>query len=118
HLALQVPDLSLLLDVAVADARGAGGEHPPAIDTARRLWQEMNAWPCLPKPLLKGPDLMALGLTPGPQLGKALALAHELQLVGACHDRKRLMAELRRRLPELSLRGDRVYGPRSRSPNG
>ena len=118
HLALQVPDLSLLLDVAVADARGAGGEHPPAIDTARRLWQEMDAWPCLPKPLLKGPDLMALGLTPGPQLGRALALAHELQLVSACRDRKRLMAELRRRLPELSLRGDRVYGPRSRSPNG
>ena len=118
RLALQVPDRPLLLDVALADARGAGTEYPPAIDVTRKIWQEMNIWTGLPDPLLKGADLMALGFAPGPRLGKALALAHELQVTGGYHDRKPLMAALRRRLPELSLRGDRVYEPPSRFPTG
>ena len=109
RLALQVPDRPLLLDIALADARGAGIEHPPAIDVARKVWQEMNIWTGLPDPLLKGSDLIALGFMPGPRLGKALALARELQATGGYHDRESLMAALHRRLPELSLRDDRAY---------
>ena len=116
RLALQVPDRPLLLDVALADARGAGTEYPPAIDATRKIWQEMNLWSGLPDPLLKGSDLMAQGFTPGPQLGKALALAHELQVSGGYHDRESLTVALHRRLSELSLRDDRVYSLPSRSP--
>ncbi|WP_409409697.1 CCA tRNA nucleotidyltransferase [Acidithiobacillus ferriphilus] len=116
RLALQVPDRPLLLDVALADARGAGTEYPPAIDATRKIWQEMNLWSGLPDPLLNGSDLMAQGLTPGPQLGKALALAHELQVSGGYHDRESLTVALHRRLSELSLRDDRVYSLPSRFP--
>ncbi|MHB8115109.1 MAG: HD domain-containing protein [Acidithiobacillus ferrivorans] len=116
RLALQVPDRPLLLDVALANARGAGTEHPPAIDVTRKLWQEMKLWSGLPDPLLKGSDLMAQGFTPGPQLGKALALAHELQVSGDYHDRESLTVALHRRLSELSLRDDRVYSLPSRFP--
>ncbi len=116
RLALQVPDRPLLLDVALADARGAGTEYPPAIDATRKIWQEMNLWSGLPDPLLNGSDLMAQGFTPGPQLGKALALAHELQVSGGYHDRESLTVALHRRLSELSLRDDRVYSLPSRFP--
>ncbi len=41
--------------------------------------------PLIPKPLINGHDLMALGLTPGPKLGELLTAIQNLQLEGALH---------------------------------
>ena len=39
-----------------------------------------------PEPLLKGRDLLALGLAPGPRVGRILQAVYEMQLDGARHD--------------------------------
>jgi hypothetical protein len=36
-----------------------------------------------PEPLLKGRDLLALGMAPGPQIGRVLQAVYEMQLDGA-----------------------------------
>lgn len=41
--------------------------------------------PLIPKPLINGHDLMALGLTPGPKLGELLTTIQNLQLEGVLH---------------------------------
>ena len=89
---------------------------PPALAHTRKVWQEMDLWSNLPEPLLKGPDLMAAGMVPGPALGKALALAHEMQLTMGIKDRPRLLAALRQRLPEINPRDGRACSPPPHSP--
>ena len=116
RLALRLPDRPLLLDVALADARGAGTEQPPALAHTRKVWQEMDLWSSLPEPLLKGSDLMASGMVPGPTLGKALALAHEIQVTMGIKDRPQLLAALRQRLPEINPRDGRACSPPPHSP--
>lgn len=51
-----------------------------------------------PKPLLTGHDLLALGLTPGPQVGRILAEVEELQLEERLQSREEALAYARRRL--------------------
>lgn len=99
RLALRVPDRSLLLDLALADAQGAGAEGmPPALHKAREIWSALGVLDALPAPWLRGEDLMALGIPPGPLLGKALQLALELQISGAYADGDAILAVLQRRL--------------------
>lgn len=65
----QVLDASLLRLVCMADGEG------------RR--EDLEAWFRVEspvEPLLRGRDLLALGLKPGPELGRLLRKAYELQL--------------------------------------
>jgi putative nucleotidyltransferase with HDIG domain len=55
-----------------------------------------------PAPLLTGHDLLALGLTPGPQVGRILREAEEAQLEERLRSREEALAFARRRVAELT----------------
>lgn len=105
RLALQVPDRSLLLDLALADARGAGHLEVPAIASTREIWQQLGLWETLPDALLRGEDLVALGVAPGPRLGQILRSAYQKQVLEHHHDRRTLLKAMRGLFPELNPPG-------------
>jgi hypothetical protein len=79
----QKVDLELLARLARADCNGRGGGFDcSAMDwfqeKARALGVEHRA----PEPLLRGRDLLALGLSPGPRVGEVLKQIYERQLDG------------------------------------
>ncbi len=79
----QKVDLELLARIAKADCTGRTGEFNCEamdwfLDRARALGVEHEA----PKPLLLGRHLLALGMTPGPQVGRILKQIYEKQLDG------------------------------------
>ncbi|HYU17014.1 MAG TPA: HD domain-containing protein [Candidatus Acidoferrum sp.] len=96
------PDLLLL---ALADAAAVRGESPWAVwrgaggAILRELLAghaEESAAAAAP-PLLSGDDVMAaLGLRPGPEVGRLLALVREAQDLGAVVDREQALDLLRR----------------------
>jgi len=54
--------------------------------------------PVIPPPLLSGRDVLALGLAPGPEVGRILAEAQECQLNGQFSEREPALAWLRARI--------------------
>ncbi|MFA7495165.1 MAG: CCA tRNA nucleotidyltransferase [Acidithiobacillus sp.] len=107
-LALRLPDRRLLLDLALADARGAGQRNPPAIAHTQDTWEAMGLWNVMPKPLIRGEDLIALGIQPGPNLGRILAQAYEKQVIGNYREAAALLRALRPQLIALSRPNDRA----------
>ncbi len=80
----QKVDLELLAIVAKADCEGRGGGFDCSamdrfLDRARALGVEHAP----PAPLVKGRDLLALGVAPGPALGDVLRYVYERQLDGS-----------------------------------
>jgi tRNA nucleotidyltransferase (CCA-adding enzyme) len=80
----QKVDLELLARIAKADCTGRTGEFDCSamdwfLDRARALGVEHRA----PEPLLLGRHVLALGLAPGPEVGRVLAAVYERQLDGA-----------------------------------
>jgi poly(A) polymerase len=57
--------------------------------------------PLIPKPLINGRDLMALGFSAGPKLGELLTAAQNLQLEGQIQTREEALAWLQ--TPEAKL---------------
>ncbi|WP_414040331.1 CCA tRNA nucleotidyltransferase [Acidithiobacillus sp. M4-SHS-6] len=102
RLALRVPDRRLLLDLALADARGAGHSDVPAIDSARQIWQKLGLWETLPSALLRGEDLLTLGIPPGPRLGKILRAAYQKQVLENHQDRLTLVKAMHGIFPEIN----------------
>jgi poly(A) polymerase len=49
-----------------------------------------------PEPLVRGRDLIALGLTPGPIFGQILAQVEEAQLGGELHNHEEAIAWIRK----------------------
>ncbi len=87
-------DLPLLLLLAQADTEAAGGR-----DFARRrremktireklleIYSQERA--SFIRPLVNGKDLLALGLAPGPAIGRIIRTIHQLQIDGECRDRE------------------------------
>src|SRR5207247_1668794 len=68
-----------------------------------------------PKPLVNGHDLLALGFTPGPLVGKVLAEVEELQLEERLQSREAALAYARSRRSEAAP-GDAPSG--SNAPAG
>lgn len=64
-------------------------------------WREEKALPPKPEPLLRGADLLALGLRPGPLLGRILAAVEDARLEGLVEDRESAL-ELAQRLAGTS----------------
>lgn len=94
RLALAAPDRALLLALAQADAEGAGEKgETPAVAKARAMWGRLAERP--PQPWVRGDDLLAMGFSPGPELGRRLREALEMQLGGDYPDRESLLAALR-----------------------
>jgi tRNA nucleotidyltransferase (CCA-adding enzyme) len=77
------PDL--LYRVARADCLGRrpGAFDPVAMDWFRQRVQELDVAVRPPEPILKGRDVIALGVTAGPEVGRVLRAVYERQLDGA-----------------------------------
>jgi len=54
--------------------------------------------PVLPEPWLTGHDILAMGVPKGPEVGRWLRRAYELQLEGAASDRESLLALIRKEI--------------------
>jgi tRNA nucleotidyltransferase (CCA-adding enzyme) len=85
-------EADLLYRVARADCLGRGGRPSPAAmewfrDRVRALAVEQRG----PEPLLKGRDVLELGLVPGPRVGRVLAEVFEAQLDGAVASREQAL---------------------------
>ncbi len=94
------PDL--LYRVAKADCLGRrpGRFEPVAMDWFRERARQLDVAERPPAPILRGRDLLALGLQPGPELGRVLRAVYERQLDGAVTTLEEARAEARRLLAE------------------
>ena len=96
-------DLELLVRFARADCHGRSGAFDCSamdwfLDRARTLGVEHEA----PAPILKGRHLLALGLTPGPQMGVVLRAVYERQLDGAVETLDDALDQARRQIAGVS----------------
>lgn len=86
-------EADLLYRVARADCLGRTGNFPPVamewfIEEVRKLSVERSG----PPPLLMGRDLLALGMKPGPEVGRVLAEIYEMQLDSKVQTRDEALA--------------------------
>ena len=90
----------LLHRVASADCLGRTPGHfsTEPMDWFLRRAQDLDVAHRPPEPILKGRDLLALGLTPGPEIGRVLRAVYERQLDGAVTNMDEARAEARRML--------------------
>jgi poly(A) polymerase len=65
-------------------------------DFLLRKREEFANEPIIPPPLVRGDDLIALGLKPGPKFGEILEAVETRQLEGALHDREEALAWVKR----------------------
>jgi len=87
----------LLYKVARADCLGRTGDFPPLamewfLDRVRQL--DVARKP--PAPLLRGRDVVALGVPPGPEVGRIVRAVYERQLDGAVGTLEEAVEEARR----------------------
>ena len=76
-------DLELLARLAQADCRGRSGDFDcSAMDWFLARARGLGVEHAAPAPLLLGRHLLALGLAPGPRIGRILAQVYERQLDG------------------------------------
>jgi poly(A) polymerase len=61
--------------------------------------EEFSSEPLIPKPLINGRDLMAIGWQPGPQLGQILTKVQDAQLEGVITTREEALEWLRAYAP-------------------
>ena len=94
----------LLHRVARADClgRSPGQFSTEPMDWFLRRAQELDVARRPPEPILKGRDLLALGLSPGPEIGRVLKAVYERQLDGAVTNLAEACAEARRVLGWLA----------------
>jgi tRNA nucleotidyltransferase (CCA-adding enzyme) len=90
------PDL--LYRVAKADCLGRrpGAFEPVAMEWFRARVLELDVAQRPPEPILKGRDVIALGVAPGPEVGRVLRAVYERQLDGAVRTLEEGQAEARR----------------------
>jgi poly(A) polymerase len=65
-------------------------------DFLRRKREEFANEPIIPPPLVRGDDLLALGLKPGPKIGEILEAVETRQLEGALGDREEALEWVKR----------------------
>jgi tRNA nucleotidyltransferase (CCA-adding enzyme) len=92
------PDL--LYRVARADCLGRrpGAFEPVAMEWFRERVRQLDVAVRPPEPILKGRDLLALGMAPGPAIGRVLSAVYEKQLDGAVTTLEEARREARRLL--------------------
>ena len=93
----------LLYHVARADCLGRTGEFPPvAMSWFLEKVQQLDVAEKPPEPLLRGRDLLALGLSPGPEVGRLVKAVYERQLDGAVTTHEQAVEEARRLLSDAT----------------
>jgi poly(A) polymerase len=65
----------------------------------QRKQEEFANEPIIPPPLVRGDDLIALGMKPGPHFGEILEAVETQQLEGALRDREEALAWVRKEYP-------------------
>jgi tRNA nucleotidyltransferase (CCA-adding enzyme) len=89
----------LLYHVARADCMGRTGDFPPvAMAWFRGRVRDLNVAERPPEPLLRGRDVLALGVSPGPEVGRIVKAVYERQLDGALVTHDDAVIEARRLL--------------------
>jgi len=90
----------LLYRVARADClgRAPGLFEPVAMEWFREKIRQLDVAERPPEPLLKGRDLLALGLSPGPRIGEVLRVVYERQMDGAVTTTDEALLEAKRML--------------------
>jgi tRNA nucleotidyltransferase (CCA-adding enzyme) len=93
-------EADLLYRVARADCLGRrpGRFEPVAMEWFKERVHALDVALRPPEPLLKGRDLLALGLAPGPEIGRVLHAVYELQLDGAVTNLDEAREQARRML--------------------
>jgi tRNA nucleotidyltransferase (CCA-adding enzyme) len=92
----------LLYKVARADCLGRTGDFPPvAMEWFLERVRQLDVARQPPAPLLRGRDVLALGLPPGPEVGRIVRAVYERQLDGAVTTAEEAREEARR-LVEVS----------------
>jgi len=99
------PDL--LYRVAKADCLGRrpGSFEPVAMEWFRDRVRELDVALRPPPPLLKGRDVLALGVVPGPEVGRVLRAVYEKQLDGAVRTLDEAREEARRLVADIPAEG-------------
>jgi tRNA nucleotidyltransferase (CCA-adding enzyme) len=91
----------LLYHVARADCLGRTGDFPPvAMEWFLARVRELNVAERPPEPLLRGRDVLELGLPPGPEVGRIVKAVYERQLDGAVTTHEQAVSEAQRLLNE------------------
>ncbi len=94
------PDFDLHLALHRADCVGSHNKldnYAFCIEMREQIAREDREQALIPKPLVNGDDLIAMGLTPGPLFGQLLNEVHERQLEGQIATRDEALAWLRER---------------------
>ena len=88
----------LLYRVARADCLGRepGAFAPLAMEWFRAKARELEVAERPPEPLLRGRDVLALGVPPGPEVGRIVRAVYERQLDGVVRTHEEAVAEARR----------------------
>jgi len=94
---LAEPHFDELLVLYKADCRACHGMLT-ALPAIQRMRRELRAQALIPPPLLRGEDVLALGVSPGPRVGELLREAADQQLDGTLPDRDAALAWLARRV--------------------
>ena len=97
------PDL--LYRVARADCLGRrpGAFEPVAMEWFKERVQALDVARRAPEPILKGRDVLALGVPPGPDVGRLVRAVYERQLDGAVTTVEEARAEARRILDSAAV---------------
>ncbi|MGE3166110.1 MAG: CCA tRNA nucleotidyltransferase [Planctomycetota bacterium] len=110
------PAFEALLRLGHADCMGSH-RNVSAVETARSLYEDYRAAGPPAEPLVRGRDLIELGVAPGPLLGKLLREAFDAQRDGDLSSREEALEWLRRRFPEAwTVASDRAPNLDSGTP--
>ncbi len=97
HRLVGAPTFPLELELHRLDCAASHGDLQN-FDFLREFEREFRAQPVLPKPWVTGHDLMALGITRGPEIGRWKKLAYDAQLEKFVPDREAALAWLKKLL--------------------
>jgi poly(A) polymerase len=92
----------VLLDVMRADIQHSNRDFTSWL-FLKAAFEAFRSEPVLPEPLVRGRDLIAWGVAPGPELGKVLHDVYDAQLEGCVASCEEARAWVNRRLPLLRL---------------
>jgi tRNA nucleotidyltransferase (CCA-adding enzyme) len=97
------PDL--LYRVARADCLGRrpGAFEPVAMEWFKDRVRQLDVARRAPEPILRGRDVLALGVAPGPEVGRVVRAVYERQLDGAVATLEEARAEARRILASSAV---------------
>jgi poly(A) polymerase len=93
------PHFKTLVQVHRADAMGSRGSLAD-YRYVMRVYRRMSREEMKPEPLVRGEDILALGLAPGPAVGRVLRQLYDEQLDGHLQDRREALARARELVSE------------------